>query len=159
MRIVFLEKVIKNNKVIELNSYTIDPLEENLNFFNFKTFKKELENKINLVDNKLNEYIGNDTYNLNENIKQHSIFELLLDKLIELKYEELELELKKEKNNYSLLYFGELLFIPLNLEQIKEIIITALKTKRNLLVEIENNIDKNKVSYKIIKLNQEQRKE
>jgi hypothetical protein len=159
MKIIFLEKIVKNNKIIELNSYTFDPSEENLNFFDYKYLKEEIKNKIEIVDEMLNNYLKNDTYNLNENIKQHSIFELLLDKLIELKYEELELKLKKNKQSYSVLYLGELVFLPLNLEQIKEIIAEALKSKKSLLVEIENNLDKGKVSYKIIKINQKQKKE
>ncbi len=156
MKILFIEKVIQNRKTVEINVYSFNALEEHLNFKEINHFLKDTQKKIEKIEEKLKNYLNKkDTYNLNENIKNHLLFETLVNELIELKYNEIITNFLEDKNKKTILYSEEngMIALPLRLEEIKKIMIESLKDNTKLtMVEIENNLDKKKVEYKISRI-------
>ncbi|HIQ50613.1 MAG TPA: hypothetical protein EYH54_01415 [Nautiliaceae bacterium] len=160
MKINFLEKIIKNKKIVKLNYFTIDLEEgEQIQVYDLKYYSKKIQKFREELSKKLNELLKKEEYNLTENLKNYAIFNSLIEDYVGALETEFNLNLEKNlSKNSSLIINNNYFHISLSPKEVFKIIEETIKQKKNVLVEIITDLDKKKVEHKVTILKENKKK-
>jgi hypothetical protein len=159
VKVSFLEKIIKNKKIVKLNYFTLNLDEhEPLQIYDLNYYSQRLRKYKEELDKKLNNLLKKEEYNLTENLKNYAIFNNLIEEYVEILETEFTMNLEIYSKNSSLIINGNTFYLSLSPEDLFKIIEDSIKQKKDLLVEIINDLDKNKVSYDVITLEKNKKK-
>ncbi|MEO2154551.1 MAG: hypothetical protein ABGW69_01975 [Nanoarchaeota archaeon] len=149
MKLIFIEKIIKSNKIIKLSHYSLDISESKLiEMYSIDYFIKKNKELKRSLSRKLDNLLKNENYSLPENLKKYAIFEHLLNSYIESLEEEIVLKNESKINYKTIIIEEQKILSSLDLEELNNLIQKIIKNKKDYLVEIEVNLDNNKISVK-----------
>jgi len=159
VKISFLEKIIKNKKIVKLNYFTINLEDgEQLQVYDLKYYSEKLRKFRNELSKKLNELLKKEEYNLTENLKNYAIFNSLIEDYVETLETEFNINLELHLKNSSLIINNSYFHISLSPQDLFKIIEETIKQKKDVLVEIVTDLDKKKVEHKIITIKEKKKK-